>query len=253
MVVEDAVERSSFFSEEPVELVVGQTREIQLLVGEEIHGLCQHPVIDRLKIRRTLGDNHNVGTVLPTLRLAEPSRRQQLIVEDKAMVIDEQDIDARFDIAVLVGVVEEHDIGVASSLVGSEAIDTLAALLVHRDMDLRKLALHLVRLVSYQPHRRIVLCQQIAPALALIAPAEHRHLCLVLQQADEILHMRRFARSAHGDIAHRDDGHTETPASENAQFEELVAKAHAQPVEPAQGAQPVVYFDEIAFHNTFGD
>ena len=101
MVVEDAVERSSFFSEEPVELIVGQTREIQLLVGEEIHGLRQHPVIDRLEIGRTLGDNHDVGTVLPTLRLAEPSRGQQLIVEDEAMVIDEQDIDARFDIAVL--------------------------------------------------------------------------------------------------------------------------------------------------------
>ena len=36
MVVEDAVERSFFFSEEPVELVVGQTREKQLLVGEEM-------------------------------------------------------------------------------------------------------------------------------------------------------------------------------------------------------------------------
>ena len=64
MVVEDAVERSFFFSEEPVELIVGQTREIQLLVGEEIHGLRQHPVIDRLEIGRTLGDNHDVGTVL---------------------------------------------------------------------------------------------------------------------------------------------------------------------------------------------
>ncbi len=127
------------------------------------------------------------------------------------MVVNEQDIDARFDIAVLVCVVEKDDIGVPCGLVGGQPGYAFAAILVHCDIDMGKFVFHLVRLVPNEAHRGVVLGQQIAVALALIAPAKHRHLSLVLEQSDEILDMWGLARAAHSDVAHRDDRHGEAP------------------------------------------
>ena len=163
------------------------------------------------------------------------------------MVIYEQDIDAWFDVAVLICVVEQDHIGVVGGLVGGQSVYSFAAVFIYCDIDIGKLALHLVGFVAYHSHGRVVIGQKVAPTFALIASAEYCYFGLVLQQSDEIFHMWGLARASHGDVAHRNHGHTEAPTAQQTQLKELVARPYCQPIEPTQGAQCVVYFDKIAF------
>ena len=79
----------------------------ELLVGIETHGLRDDTVLHGLHVSRTLCDDHDVGPVLALHRLPESSRRQQLVVDDQTMVVDEHDVDARLHITVLEGIVEQ--------------------------------------------------------------------------------------------------------------------------------------------------
>ena len=57
-----------------------------------------------------------------------------------------------------------------------------------------------------------------------------------------------LSRSTHGNVAHGDDRKTIGVLLEYAHFKESIAKAHSQPIEPAQRQQPFVDFDEVPFH-----
>ena len=86
--------------------------EEELLVGIEAHRLGDDAKLHGFQVLRTFRDNHDVGTVLAHNRFSESSCRQQLVIDNQAVVVDEQDVDARFHIAVLEGIVEEDDIDV---------------------------------------------------------------------------------------------------------------------------------------------
>ena len=68
------------------------------------------------------------------------------------------------------------------------------------------------------------------------------------KRVDEILDMRGLTSAAHGDVAHRDDGHAEVAALHDSHVKEEIPDAHTQPVEPAQRQQPLIDFDEITLH-----
>ena len=173
--------------------------------------------------------------------------RQQPVVDDESVVVDEQDVDAGLDITVLKGVVEQDNVDVARRLVARETVYSLAAAAVHGHVDAGKLLLHLVGLVADVGHGSVGRGQHIATALALVATREHAHAHHVLEQPHEVFHVGRLARPAHGDVAHGDNGDVESALPQQPQVEEPVAQPHAQPVEPAEGQQPVVDPDEVAF------
>jgi hypothetical protein len=73
---------------------------------------------------------------------------------------------------------------------------------------------------------------------------------MVLQQADEILHMRCFARTTDGDITDGDDRHLEGTALQDTHLEEHVPESDAQSVEPAERTQFLININKVAFHVT---
>ena len=118
------------------------------------------------------------------------------------MVVDEHDIDARLHIAVLEGIVEQDDVGLAALVAACQLRDAAGALVVDGDGDIRELGLHLEGLVTDVPDRGVLISLKETVAFALVASAEHCHLAIVFQQTDEVFHVRRFSRAAHGDVAH---------------------------------------------------
>ena len=127
----------------------------------------------------------------------------------------------------------------------------MTALLVDGNGDVLELLLHLVGLVANLGHRGLVVGLDEPLALALIAPAQHRHIELVLQQTNQILHMRCLARTAYGDVAHADDGYLEGTRLQHPHFKQGVARLHCQAVNPAERQKPLIGFDEVSLHTLF--
>ena len=92
-------------------------------VNAELHGF---------QVFRTLGDDDDISTVLAFQRLAQSSSRHQPVVDDEPMIIDQQDVDARGDVAVLEAIVHEDDVDVLlyDSLV-HQLLNTMTAVLVN--------------------------------------------------------------------------------------------------------------------------
>ena len=244
----DFLEREVVAAEEGFERAVVQRGEEELLIRVEVKGLGEHSVFHGLEVTGALGDDNNIGARLAALGLAKPSGRQQLVVDDETVVVDEQDVDAGLYIAVLVGVVEQDDVGVLSTHVGSNALDAVAALAVDDHMDVGKLLHHLIGLVANVAGGALLVGKHVAPALALVATTEHGYLHLVAQQTDEVLHMGRLAGASHRDVADGDDGDVVALALQDTELEHLVPESHPEAVEPAEGCEPFVDFDEVAFH-----
>ena len=230
------------------QLIVFQCGEEQLLIRIEVHGPGEHAELHRLEVARTFRDDHDISTVLTLLGLPQHTGGQQLVVDNETVVVNQQDIDAWLDVAMLESIVKQHHIGVLCLLVACETIDAMTTVPVNGDIDIRILLLHLVRLITNHTRRGVLVGQHIARALALVAPAEYCHLRLVLKQTNQILYMRCLARAAHCDVPHRDDGGLEGTAFQHAHLKQLVAESYTDTVEPADGQQPFAYLDEITFH-----
>ena len=233
------------FREDRPQLVVRYRREIQMLVRIEVHGLHDDPELHWLQLLGALRHDDDVSPVLAFQRLAQSACGQQLVVDDEAMIVDEQDVNARFDIAVLESVVQQNDI--RGLVAGLQQFDAMRPLLVHGYGHVGELLLHLVRFIPYLTHGRVSPRQYKATALPLVATAQHGDAHLVLQQPHQILHMRRLARAANGDVAYRYDRRLVGAAFQNPHFEEEVPEADTYAVKPAQRQQPFVGLDEIAF------
>ena len=162
------------------------------------------------------------------------------------MVVDEQDVDAWFDVAMLEGVVEQDDVQLL--VIGGELLDASGSLLVDGHGDVGEFAEHLVGLVAYVRGLHALFGLEDPPGLALVAPAEHGHAELVFQQTGQILHVRCLSRSADSNVAYRYDRHRESPALEYAHLEAEVSQPHGHTVEPAQGRQRFVDSYKVAFH-----
>ena len=112
--------------------------------------------------------------------LAKPACRQHTVVDDESVIVDEQDVDARFHVAMLEGIVEQDDVDVVGCLVSGEVVDAIATFLVYRHIGFGELPHHLEGLVANVGHRGVGISENISLRLPLIASREHRHLYLVL-------------------------------------------------------------------------
>ena len=223
-------------------------REEQALIGIELHRLRDDTELHRLHVLRTLGDNDDISTVLALDGLAQATCGQELVVDHETVIVDQQDVDARFHVTVLESIVEKDHVDLLTSLSVDELLDATGALGVDSQGDIRKLLSHLERLVANVPHGGILSCQHEAMRLALIAATEHCHVHVILQQTDEILHMRRLACATYRDVAYGDDRHLEGTALQEPHLEEEVPEADSQAVAPAQWQQFLIDIDEVAFH-----
>ena len=247
MTVFQLVQGQLFVMIEGLERIVSERGEIEALEGEEIHSLDKDAEVDGRQRLGTLCDDDDVGAMLTAERLAQPSGRQQPVVDDEAVVVYQQDVDARTHVAVLEGIVEKHHVGVAGGRVVGEVVDACTTVSVYSHVYVVELALHLEGLVANVTLGRVVVGQHIAMGLALVATRQHTHLKFLVQQVDKILHVRSLARAAHRDIAHGNNGDVVALAFEHADVEHPVAQAHSDAVEPAEWCEPLVDFYEITF------
>ena len=104
------VERLLPAAEHGSDIPVFKTREEQSLEGIEVHRLGDDPELHRFEVVRAFGDNNYVGPVLAAERFAQSSCRQEFVVDDQSMIVNEQDVDSRFDIAVLEGIIEQYHV-----------------------------------------------------------------------------------------------------------------------------------------------
>ena len=110
---------------------------------------------------------------------------------------------------MLEGIVEEDDVDLLACLAIDELLDTAYAITVDSHRDVWKLLEHLIGLIADFPHRSILIGQYETVTLALITAAEDGYVHVILQQADEIFHVRRLACAAYSDVSYGDDRHTE--------------------------------------------
>ena len=150
------------------------------------------------------------------------------------MVVDEHDVNTRLHISVLEGIVEQDDVGLAVLVATCQLCDATGALTVNGYGNIREFGLHLEGFVADVPDRGVLVSPKEAVGLALVASAEHCHLEIVLQQTDEIFHVRCLPRAAHSDVAHGDDRYVEGADFQNAHFEEHIPETDSQSVKPTQ-------------------
>ena len=208
--------------------------EEELLIRIEFHGLGDDAELHGLQVLRTFRDNHDVGSVLTLDRFPQPSCRQQGVVDDQSVIVNEQDIDAGLHIAVLEGIVKKNDVSAFRLFSACQMINPPGSLPVYSYCDIGEFGLHLIGLVTDVVDCRILAGQYKTVTLAFVAPAQHGHLGAVFQESYEVFHMGRLASPAHGDIAHGDDRHGKGATLQNAHLEEQVPETDSQAVEPTQ-------------------
>ena len=156
------------------------------------------------------------------------------------MVVNEQDVYARLDIAMLEGVIEQNYVCSFGLVVLCQVLNAPCPLAINCHRHLWVFLLDLIGLVANHLHRRFCCSQHIAATLALIASAQHGHVELVFQQLDEIFHMRGLSGAANSDVTHRDNGYGIRLALQDIHIEEQVSELHAQTVQPTQWQQLLI-------------
>ena len=177
-----------------------------MLIGEEVHGLGDDTKLHGFQILWTFRHYHYVGAVLAIERLAETAGGQEFVVDDKTMIVYKQDVDARFDIAVLKGIVEKDDVYVLHCRPVGKTANAVHTVSVDSHCHISKLLLHLHWLVAYAACRGFLVGNDESTAFTLIASAKHCHRSVFAQQRHKILHMGSLASATHRDVADRNDG-----------------------------------------------
>ena len=193
--------------------------------------------VDRLNVVGALGHHHKVGLLHHAIHgLAQGAQGQESVVVGHAVVVAQHNVDFGLHIAVLESVVEQKQVDGRVDL--QHFLDALAPALAHGQRDVaQKLVVYLIRLVAYVARCERVASHDKAVGQALVAAAEHAYVILrvVGQQAlDDVFYMRRLARTAHSDVAHRHDGHVIARFLEDASVEGSIATPHARAIEPRE-------------------
>ena len=212
--------------------------------------------VDGTDGRGALGDDDDVGTTLAAEGLAQQAAGQQGIIVRQAMVVHEQDVESRGDIAVLEGIVEQDDVGVGRRGVAAKTANAPTTVGIDGNVDVRVLLPHLEGLVADVAGGTLGVGEVVAACPALIAAAEERHVVVVHKQADEMFGEGRLARPAHGEVADGDDGQRKRFGREDTPVEQLVAQADDTAVQPTKrskitthlhGTTTLFYYNNVFF------
>jgi hypothetical protein len=220
--------------------------EENLLVGTEAETGDEAVARDGVELFGGFGDDNHAGTTPRGAKLAEVAIGHDVVGEIGLVVLGEEDVDGGFDGAVLVDVIEDNDL--RRKLALEEPTDALDPILADGNGEFGKLAGQHGGLVAQTGGAVAAIVKEEALGVAAVASAEERRLVVRREETKKILDMRGLTSAAHGDVAHRDDGHAEVAALHDSHVKEEIPDAHTQPVEPAQRQQPLIDFDEITLH-----
>lgn len=156
---------------------------------------------------------------------------------------------------MLEGIVEQDDIDITVFRIAiGEFKDALYSLFIYSHGDIWEFMLHLERFVSDVVHVCVLVGNDEAVALPLIAAAEDGHFHLLLQEkAYEVLHVWGLASAPHRDVSYCNDWSLECATLPQFHIEEEIAEADTDTVEPAQRRQPFIDFNEVAFQDCLFD
>lgn len=96
------------------------------------------------------------------------------------MVIYQQDVDARFYVAMLERIIEQYHIHVFGSFITLQVVDTSYSFCIYCHIDVGEFLVHLEWLVANLRHFRIFVGKYIAVALAFVATRKHGNFSLVV-------------------------------------------------------------------------
>ena len=161
--------------------------EIQLLIGIEVHGTLKYAVAHRRCFLRALGDYNDVSPILSFQWFAQAACRQQFVVDNQPMIVNEQYVQSWFNIPMLKGIVKHDDLHVFRCFVIHQSLDSMATIGINGYVSIWKLAVHLVRFIAYLWHRGLSTSHAIATRLSLISATEHGHLKLLAEQVNKVL------------------------------------------------------------------
>ena len=158
-----------FSCEDALQCIVVDAGEVELLEWIEVHCLGEYTEFHWFQILRTFGDNHDVGTALSAQWFTQPSGRQHLVVDDETMVIYQENIDAWLDIAMLEGIIKQYHIYILGLFIALQVVDASYPFGIYCNVDIRKLLVHLERLITDIRHFCIFICKYISVALAFVS------------------------------------------------------------------------------------
>ncbi len=154
--------------EQGLQFIIVECGEEKLLVGIEGDRLREDAEFHRLQVFRAFRDDDNIGPGLSLCRLAEPSCGKQLVIDDQAVIVDQQDVDARLDITMLESIIEQDDVHILCLLIMCEPFDATRPFPVDSHIETFELPLHLVRLIADLRHRGMVRGEHIPMAFPLV-------------------------------------------------------------------------------------
>ncbi|CDE86204.1 unknown [Prevotella sp. CAG:891] len=128
---------------------------------------------------------------------------------------------------MLKGIVEHNDLGRIGQ--GHQLANADDALFGHGHLGKGAVSAYLKGFVADVGRRVLRIGEQIAARSAPVAARKHGHaVTLFVEQMQQVFDVGRFARAAHCNIAHANEGYPETLAFEQAIIEKLVTHEHDQ-------------------------
>ena len=196
---------------------VGQGREEEGLVASERQRRGPFPFLPFVHVQRALGDNHDVGRLEPGGKVPQMAPGQEVVLMDRAVVVDEDDVDRGAEPAVLEGVVQDNQFGLGKGrfrpfrrpAAFRELPAAFHPVFVHGYMDGRKFLGNLERFVPVGTRRPVPRHCLEAARTTLVSPREHGQIgvCpfVALEQGPENhLRVGRFSGAAGRDVADAD-------------------------------------------------
>ena len=142
------------------------------------------------------------------------------------MIVDQQDVDTRLYISMLISIVQQNHINILCLFICCQVCYPISSILVNSNIDMWELTFHLKRFITNFLHGGSFMGKYIALALAFVSTRQHSNFHQVAQEAHQIFHMRRLSRSTNSNIAHGDDGNIVCLLLENAHFKHLITHSH---------------------------
>jgi len=192
-------------------------------------------------LRWTLGDNHDVGPLAATERLAEQSCGQHEVGGDEAVVGGKQNLKAWLNVTVLIGIVKKDYLRRGDRMVVQEVMDGFAATGTDGQDDLGELVLHLTGFVAYVLGIHLRGGKEIAFGLTLVATAHYCRTVMREEEADEVFGVGCLAGASYRKIAYTDDWHSKRlRTKQDLLIEQEVSDPHDSSVEAGGRHQPSV-------------
>lgn len=141
--------------EDGLQRTILQCGEEKVLIGEEVHVALKHAIGHRFHLGRTFRDYHDIGPILAVNGFTQTAGRQKHIVSYDAMIICQQNVDARFDITVLKSIIKQYHINILSLRGGKKGIYTMTPLGIYSHINIWELFVNLIGFVTYLFHLRI--------------------------------------------------------------------------------------------------